>query len=52
MLTNLLTEEIRESDIMGHLSRDRVGVLLPYADVSAASDAKSRFEEHFEILGF
>jgi GGDEF domain-containing protein len=52
MLTNLLTEEIRESDIIGQLSRDMVGVLLPYADVSAGNDAISRFEHSLKYWDF
>jgi GGDEF domain-containing protein len=52
MLTNLLTEEIRESDIIGQLSRDTVGVLLPYADVSAGNDAISRFEHTLKYWDF
>jgi GGDEF domain-containing protein len=52
MVANLLTEETRESDIIGHLSKDRVGVLLPYADVSAGSEAKSRFEDSLKYCDF
>jgi len=52
MMANLLTEEIRESDIIGHLSKDMVGVLLPYADVSAGSVAKSRFEDTLKCCDF
>ena len=32
-LSNLLMEEIRESDIIGSLELDKLVVLLPYADV-------------------
>jgi len=52
MLADLLTEEIRESDIIGHLSKDVMGVLLPYADVSAGSEAKSRFEDTLKYCDF
>jgi len=52
MLANLLTEEVRESDVIGHLSKDRVGVLLPYADVSAGREAKSRFEDSLKYCNF
>jgi len=52
MLANLLTEEIRETDILGHLSKNRVGALLPYADVSAGAHAKSRFEDTLKCCDF
>jgi GGDEF domain-containing protein len=52
MLANLLSEEIRESDIIGHLSKDMVGALLPYADVSAGDHAKSRFEDTLKCCDF
>jgi GGDEF domain-containing protein len=52
MLANLLTEETRESDVIGRLSKDRVGVLLPYADVSAGREAKSRFEGSLKYYNF
>jgi GGDEF domain-containing protein len=52
MLANLLSEEIRESDIIGHLSKDMVGALLPYADVSAGDHAKSRLEDTLKYCDF
>ena len=52
MLANLLSEEIRETDILGHLSKNRVGALLPYADVSAGAYAKSRFENTLKCCDF
>jgi hypothetical protein len=52
MLANLLSEEIRETDILGHLSKNRVGALLPYADVSAGAHAKSRFEDTLKCCDF
>lgn len=52
MLANLLSEEIRGTDILGHLSKNRVGALLPYADVSAGANAKSRFEDTLKCCDF
>jgi len=52
MLANLISEEIRETDILGHLSRSRVGALLPYADVSAGAHAKSRLEDTLKCCDF
>ena len=48
MLTSLLKDELRETDIFGALGENRLIVLLPYADLSAGELAKSRFEK---ILG-
>jgi len=52
MLGDLLSEETRETDILGHLSKNRVGALLPYADVSAGANAKSRFEDTLKCCDF
>lgn len=52
MLTNLLTDEVRETDIFGALRENRVIVLLPYADLSAGSQAKSRFESILKYYDF
>jgi GGDEF domain-containing protein len=56
-LSNLLTGEIRESDVIGSFELDRLGVLLPYADAKAGACVKSRFEDNlryyeFESKGF
>jgi diguanylate cyclase (GGDEF)-like protein len=56
-LSDLLSVEMRESDILGSLGGDRLVILLPYADAKAANHAKSRFEEtlgyyNFESKGF
>jgi GGDEF domain-containing protein len=48
MLTSLLKDELRETDIFGALGEKRLIVLLPYADLAAGTLAKSRFEN---ILG-
>jgi hypothetical protein len=52
MLTTLLTDEVRETDIFGALREDRVIVLLPYADLSAGNQAKSRFEGILKYYDF
>ena len=52
MLADLLSEEIRETDILGQLSKNRVWALLPYADVSAGAHAKSRFEDTLKCCDF
>ena len=44
MLSNLLMEEIRESDIIGSFGKNQLVVLLPYADILAGDHAKCRFE--------
>jgi GGDEF domain-containing protein len=44
VLSDLLTVEMRESDILGSLGENQLIVLLPYADESAGRSAKSRFE--------
>jgi len=52
MLTTLLKDEVRETDIFGALGENRLIVLLPYADLSAGELAKSRFEtilEHYDF---
>ena len=52
MLTALLKEEMRETDIFGALGENRLIVLLPYADLLAGDQAKSRFEtvlEHYDF---
>ena len=51
-LMHLLTEEIRESDIIGSLELDKLAVLLPYADVEAGAHVKSRFEDALKYYDF
>jgi len=56
-LSDLLTEEVRESDIIGNLENNRLAVLFPYADVKAGNHVKSRVEDvlkycDFESKGF
>ena len=51
-LTDLLVGEVRESDILGSLGKDRLVILLPYADVSAGGLAKSRLEGTLKYYDF
>jgi phage tail tube protein FII len=51
-LGHLLTEETRESDIIGSLKLDRFVVLLPYADMKAGAHVKLRFEDALKYYDF
>jgi GGDEF domain-containing protein len=51
-LIHLLREEFRESDILASLGEDMLGVLLPYADVSAGGQARSHFERSLKYYDF
>ena len=51
-LSDLLKVEMRESDILGSLGGNKLVVLLPYADRSAGSNAKSRFEGTLKYYDF
>jgi len=51
-LSDLLMEEIRESDIIGSLESDKLVVLLPYADVKAGTHVQSRFEDALKYYDF
>jgi diguanylate cyclase (GGDEF)-like protein len=51
-VSNLLTEEIRESDVVGSLELDKLVVLLPYADVKAGIHVQSRFKDALEYYNF
>jgi len=51
-LSDLLIEEMRESDIIGSLELDKLVVLLPYADVKTGIHVQSRFEDALEYYDF
>jgi len=51
-LSDLLMEEIRESDIIGSLELDKLVVMLPYADLKAGDHVKSRFEDALKFYDF
>jgi GGDEF domain-containing protein len=52
ILSNLLMEEMRESDIIGSLELNKLVVLLPYADVKAGDHVKSRFGDALKYYEF
>jgi len=52
LLCNLVKEEFRDSDILGNLSDERIAAILPYADSSAASVARTRFEGSLKFCDF
>ncbi len=51
-LSRLLAEEMRDSDILGTLGERSLAILLPYADLSAALSARSRFENNLQYYDF
>jgi hypothetical protein len=51
-LSDLLTEEIRESDLIGSMDLDKLVILLPYADVKAGDHVKYRFEDALKFYDF
>jgi len=44
-LSHFLMEELRESDILGSLGEDQLGILLPHADPSVGGLVRSRIED-------
>jgi hypothetical protein len=52
MLVALLMDEMREADIFGAVGENRLVILLPYADILAGSQAKSRFETVLKYYDF
>jgi PleD family two-component response regulator len=51
-LSNLLVDEIRESDVIAFLELNKLAVLLPYADSKAGASVKSRFEDTLKYYDF
>ncbi len=51
-LLNFLTEEIRESDVIGSLELNQLVVLLPYADAKSGAYVKSRVEDFLKYYDF
>jgi hypothetical protein len=43
---------MRDSDILGALEETRLAVLLPYADLLAGEDTRSRFENSLRYYDF
>ena len=52
MLSTVLMDEMRETDIFGALKENRLIALLPYADAVAGGEAKSRFENVLKYYDF
>ncbi|MDI7259208.1 MAG: diguanylate cyclase [Thermodesulfobacteriota bacterium] len=51
-LSHLLINEMRETDILGSLGKDKLVALLPYADEKAGGHAKSRLENTLKYYNF
>ncbi len=51
-LSDLLREEVRESDIIGSVAFDKLILLLPYADLKAGAHVRSRFEDVLKCYDF
>jgi GGDEF domain-containing protein len=51
-LSNLLIEELRESDILGCIESDQMVILVPYADLSALGLFRSRLEDSLKYYEF
>ena len=51
-LSNWLKGELRDSDVVGSLGNDQLGVLIPYADPMSGEVVRSRLEENLKYLGF
>lgn len=51
-LSEFLSSEIRESDILASIGGDQLVILLPYADIKTCRKAKERFEEALKYLDF
>jgi hypothetical protein len=52
ILSDLISVEMRESDVLGLLDSNKLVVLLPYADGNAGGHAKSRFESTLKYYDF
>ena len=52
ILSDLVTVEMRESDIIGSLELNKLIVLLPYADMKAGAHVQSRFEDTLKFYDF
>jgi len=51
-LSQCLIEELRETDVLGFLGEDQLGVILPYADPSAGGLVRSRIEARLKCDEF
>lgn len=51
-LSRLLAEEMRDSDILGVVGEKTLAVILPYADLMAGGNTRSRFESSLHFYDF
>jgi hypothetical protein len=51
-LSNLLMDELRESDILGSLGEDQLSILLPYSDPPVGGLVRSRIEQNLKYAEF
>ena len=51
-LANLLKDELRETDVVGHCAANRLLVILPYADMTGANKVRKRLEQILQEYGF
>ena len=51
-MSNLLKDELRETDVIGQGSSNRLLVMLPYADVTGAQKVRGRLEQILQDYGF
>jgi diguanylate cyclase (GGDEF)-like protein len=49
---NLLKDELRETDVIGHGGTNRLLVMLPYADMAGAHQVRKRLESILHDYGF
>jgi hypothetical protein len=52
ILFKLLSEDLRDSDILGSLEKNQFAILVPYADLSAIGSFKSRLDGNLKYCGF
>jgi GGDEF domain-containing protein len=51
-MSNLLKDELRETDVIGQGSSNRLLVMLPYADVVGTQKVRRRLEQILQDYGF
>jgi len=51
-LTQLLLEDLRDSDILGSLENNQMAILIPYADLLAIGPFRSRLESNLKYYEF
>ena len=51
-LKDVLAKEVRETDILGTLEKDKIAILLPYADAESSGLAQSRIKHFLKPYDF